>query len=319
MAKEKEIKEDKEKEETTEVEKKKEEKETRTEKNSEIIKDIESERTKERNKKIFKIFMIIFIPLFILFTISYICLRYIGNIGITVREYPVYSGRINEELNGLKIVQFSDLHYGKYSSISDIKKLVNLINKTNPDIVIFTGDLINKDYQLSNEDKEAIMSEFNSINSTIGKYAIKGEEDNEDFNNIFDNSNFIILDNKIEKIHYKNSIINLIAVDENYNNSEIVLDNNYFTIVAVHKPDLADQIIEDYNPNMIVAGHSHNGQVRLPLIGPVMRKEGSKKYISSYYQIGDTELFISGGIGNSKFNFRLFNHPSINFYRLRSK
>ena len=48
-----------------------------------------------------------------------------------------------------------------------------------------------------------------------------------------------------------------------------------------------------------------------------MKKEGAKKYFSPYYKINDTELYISGGLGNKDYEFRLFNHPSINFYRLR--
>ena len=293
--------------------------ESRTEKNSDIADEILEEERKLRNKKIFKILMWIFIPLFIIFTVSYTCLRYIGNIGIVVREYPVYSDDINEELNGLKIVQFSDIHYGKNSSIKDVKKLVNLINEINPDIVIFTGDLIDEEYIISNDDKESIMSEFNRITSNIGKYAIRGEEDFDDFKDIFDNSNFTILENKIEKIYIGKSTINLIAVDDTYSKEELTLSDANYSIGVIHKPDLADQVIDDYEPNMIIAGHSHNGQVILPLIGPVIKKEGAKKYISSHYDIDGIPLYISGGLGNSYYPFRLLNHPSINLYRLRTK
>ena len=293
--------------------------ESRTEKNSDIADEILEEERKLRNKKIFKILMWIFIPLFIIFTVSYTCLRYIGNIGIVVREYPVYSDDINEELNGLKIVQFSDIHYGKNSSIKDVKKLVNLINEINPDIVIFTGDLIDEEYVISNDDKESIMSEFNRITSNIGKFAIRGEEDFDDFKDIFDNSNFTILENKIEKIYIGKSTINLIAVDDTYSKEELTLSDANYSIGVIHKPDLADQVIDDYEPNMIIAGHSHNGQVILPLIGPVIKKEGAKKYISSHYDIDGIQLYISGGLGNSYYPFRLLNHPSINLYRLRTK
>lgn len=291
---------------------------SRVEKNSEIIEEIEDEERKKRNKKIFKILMWIFLPLFILFTVSYTLLRYVGNIGIVVREYPIYSENIDNNLNGLKIVQFSDIHFSNYTKISTIKEMVKLINKTNPDIVIFTGDLIDNEYIISNEDKETLINEFNSITSTIGKYAIKGEDDGQDFKDIFDSSNFIILENKIEKINIGSSIISLIAVSENYKDLEIE-DNSNYVIGVIHKPDLADKLIDDFNPNMIIAGHSHNGQIILPLIGPLMKKEGAKKYVSSYYKINNTNLYISGGIGNSKYQFRLLNHPSINFYRLRTK
>lgn len=291
---------------------------SRVEKNSEIIEEIEDEERKKRNKKIFKILMWIFLPLFILFTVSYTLLRYVGNIGIVVREYPIYSENIDNNLNGLKIVQFSDIHFSNYTKISTIKEMVKLINKTNPDIVIFTGDLIDNEYIISNEDKETLINEFNSITSTIGKYAIKGEDDGQDFKDIFDSSNFIILENKIEKINIGSSIISLIAVSEDYKDLEIE-DNSNYVIGVIHKPDLADKLIDDFNPNMIIAGHSHNGQIILPLIGPLMKKEGAKKYVSSYYKINNTNLYISGGIGNSKYQFRLLNHPSINFYRLRTK
>ncbi len=293
--------------------------ESRTEKNSEIAEEILEEERKQKSKKVFKILLWIFIPLFLIFTISYSCLRYIGNIGIVVREYPIYSENINEELNGIKVIQFSDIHYNQYTSISDITKLVNLINETNPDIVIFTGDLIDKDYIIDNEDKESIMSEFNRINSTIGKYAIRGEEDFDDFKDIFDNSNFTILDNKVEKLYIGNSTINLIAVDETYVKEEVALSDANYSIAVIHKPDLADNIVEDYEPGLIIAGHSHNGQIILPLIGPVIKKEGAKKYVSSHYIIDGIDLYISGGLGNSYYPFRLLNHPSINFYRLRTK
>lgn len=292
--------------------------ESRIEKNQEITEQIEDEERKKKNKKMFKILLWIFLPLFIIFSISYICFRYIGNIGIVVREYPVYNSKIDKEFDGIKIIQFSDLHFSKYSKISTVKELVNLINKVNPDIVIFTGDLIDTEYSIKTDEKEEIMSEFKKIKSTIGKYAIKGDEDNQDFKEIFDNSNFIILTNTIEKINVGNASINLVTVEDDYPMSSLVVDNNNFSIGLIHKPDLADQFTEALKPDIIMAGHSHNGQVILPFIGAVMKKEGAKKYYSSYYQLGDTELFVSGGLGNTKYQFRLFNHPSINLYRIRN-
>ena len=68
-----------------------------------------------------------------------------------------------------------------------------------------------------------------------------------------------------------------------------------------------------------MAGHSHNGQVRLPFIGAIVKNQGAKKYYNEYYKIKNTDLYISGGIGTSTLPFRLFNRPNINFYRLRSK
>ena len=294
--------------------------ESRTEKNFDIAKELEKERKDIQRKKIIKIILWISIPLIIVISLFYFLIRVVGNMGLIVREYPVYKSNLPLDFDGIKIVQFSDLHYNNTSSISTVEKLVKTINKTNPDIVIFTGDLIDSHYDIKSDELEEIMSELNSITATIGKYAIRGEEDKENFYTVFNNSNFMILENTVEKIYYKASSIDIITVNETYSKEDIKGYNpESFNIFLIHKPDLTDRIINDFSADLVFAGHSHNGQIVLPLIGPLFRKEGAKKYPSSHYTINNTELFVSGGIGNSGHQWRLFNHPSINFYRLRSK
>ena len=292
---------------------------SRVELNEEIAKELDTQEKLEKGKKIFKILATIFIPLFIIFTISFISLRYIGNIGIIVKEYPIINSLLPTEFHGKKIVQFSDLHYNKYTDKNKIKKLVNIINKTNPDIIIFTGDLIDLNYNLDVTTKEFLIKEFKKINAHIGKYAIKGEEDSEYFNEILINSNFKILENTIEKVYINKNYIQLIAINDNYQTLQNIKEQktNNYSIAITHTPDKSDDIISNLNTNLILAGHSHNGQVRFPFIGALMKRENSKKYIDSYYKINNTELLISGGLGNTKYNMRLFNHPSINFIRLR--
>lgn len=293
--------------------------ESRTEKNFDIAEELEKERKEIQRKKIVKLSLWIGVPLIIVILTTYFLIRVVGNMGLVVREYAVYKDNLPKDLEGLKIVHFSDLHYNKNSSIKTVKKLVELINKANPDIVIFTGDLIDSHYEIDSASLESIMSEFNSINTSIGKYAIKGEEDLENFNQVFNNSNFTILENTVEKIYYKSSSINLLALDETYLKDNIKgFNDDSFTITIVHKPDLTDRIMSDFNTDIILAGHSHNGQIVLPLIGALFRKEGARKYPASHYTINNTDLYVSGGIGNSGHQWRLFNHPSINFYRLRT-
>lgn len=294
--------------------------ESRSEKNFDIAKEIEKEEKDIKRKKIIKLTLMITIPLILFISFNYFLIRVVGNMGLVVKEYPIYNEKLPKDFEGLKIIQFSDLHYNASSSISTVKKLVKLINKANPDIVIFTGDLIDSDYlDIDTETLETIMSEFNSITAKIGKYAIRGEEDSDYFNNVFNNSNFKVLENTVEKIYLKNSSIDILTVDETYSKDNIKgYNEDSFNIFLIHKPDLTTRVLNDFNANLIFAGHSHNGQIILPLIGPVLKKEGAKKYPSSYYKINNTELFVSGGIGNSGHQWRLFNHPSINFYRLRT-
>ena len=74
-----------------------------------------------------------------------------------------------------------------------------------------------------------------------------------------------------------------------------------------------------YNNDLVLAGHSHNGIIRIPFIGALSKVEGSMKYDQEYYKINDTKLYISSGMGTNGPGFRLFCRPSINFLRLESK
>ena len=93
-----------------------------------------------------------------------------------------------------------------------------------------------------------------------------------------------------------------------------------YSILLMHEPDYIDDLnINNYD--LVLAGHSHNGQVRIPFIGAIKSTlpSGSKKYYDRYYKIKNTDLYISNGIGTSKINFRLFNRPSFNLYRFTNK
>ena len=89
-----------------------------------------------------------------------------------------------------------------------------------------------------------------------------------------------------------------------------------FKIIMLHEPDYIDTILNNYNNiNLILAGHSINGSINIPLIKYFLSPNGAKKYYQPYYKKSNTDIYISNGIGLNNLNFRLFNHPSINFYR----
>ena len=89
-----------------------------------------------------------------------------------------------------------------------------------------------------------------------------------------------------------------------------------YKIILVHEPDYIDTITSKYNVNLVLAGHSHNGQINIPFIKEMFLPYGSNKYYENYYIVNDTPLYVSSGIGESRINFRFFNRPSINLYRI---
>ena len=278
----------------------------------EIIDEIDDEEKKENRKEKIKLFLKIFIPAILLIVIAFVSLRYIGNYGIVVKETALYNDKINDDLNGLKIVHFDSLLYNEKLETDEINRLIGKINYTNPDIIIYTGDLIYKT-GMTDKKKEFLISKLSSLEASIGKYAIRGELDSNIYDEIMEASNFIILnENTMETIYIKNSYINLYNMNSYVDKG--MIDDEIYNVVLTHNPNSIDNILNNYSPELLLAGHTLNGQVRLPLIGGIFI---NSKYMNPYYKINNTEVFISGGIGNRDINARLFNNPSINFFRLR--
>lgn len=263
--------------------------------------------------------------LIIICTCTYYYARYIGTTGLTIREYSVINEKIPESFHGFKIVQFSDTHYGMTTFNDELKNMVNKINLLNPDIVIFTGDLVDYHYNLKDEEKNDVINILSEIDSKLGVYAVTGNHDqNSNYESILNGANITLLKNKYEYIHNGTSEkIMLIGLDD-YLEGTLDLDNTFnyeddtnYKILLSHEPDIYDRLPK--TPDLMLSGHSHNGQVRIPLAGAIYKTVGAKKYYDPEYTLGNTKMFISGGIGTSKYKVRLFDRPSINLYRLYSK
>ena len=267
----------------------------------------------------------IIFSIILILLVMFILLRFIGTSGLRIREYKIINNNLNS-FYGLKIVHFTDLHYGMNVNEKKLNNLVNMINKTKPDIVIFTGDLIDKNTKINDEISNTLVKNLSRIESTYGKFYVSGDHDkiNSSYDLIMSNSKFKSLNKSYEIIYSKDNKSLFIAgvnVNEKINQDTIEalnLNEYDYKIFALHYPDNIDDILK-YNFNLVIAGHSHNGQVRFPVVGAVIKQNNKKKYYDPHYKIDNTEVYISGGIGNSKINFRLFNTPSFNLYRLVDK
>ncbi len=274
---------------------------------NEEIKEETNENETEKSKKIIKAIKIICAILFlIIMLITYA--RFKETNSLKVKEYKITNEKIPDNFHGTKIVQISDLYYGNTTNISFLKKIVKKINELKPDILILTGDLLDK--EITNEEKEEIIKTLKEIQASIDCYAITGEIDKSNKKNwdeIINESGFINLDNDEKKIYKQNNQPIIIT------NKEVNYENIY-TIYILHEPDNVEMLNNKYD--LILAGHSLNGQINIPLIKKLLLKKGAKKYYKSHYIVNDTNLYISSGLGTTKFKYRFLNKPSINLYRL---
>lgn len=299
-----------------------------------------SERyNKKRHNKGIK-FLIILITIIILMTL-YAC--FIGNKGLKIKEYKITNSLITSNFHGFKIVHLTDIHYGRSINEKELKNIVNNINLLKPDIVVLTGDLLDKQIKLNDKQTQILIDNLKNINPYIKKYAITGNHDKDfdkwlkiitdsDFINLNDNYDLIykgtntpILITGISSSTAKGNIDGKLDNTLNYLNSLKEIDiKPVYSILLMHEPDFIDKI-DTSKFNLILAGHTHNGQVNLPFVKDIpflkniILPEYGRKYYAPHYKVNDSDLYISGGLGTSVVNARLFNKPSFNFYRLTNK
>lgn len=290
----------------------------------------------EKSRKKFIVKIIILLTIFICSILLYS--RYIGTRGLLIKEYKIVNDKITSNFHGLKIVHISDIHYGRTTNIHELNKLEKKINMLKPDIIVLTGDLIDKDTKPTETISKDITDFLTNIKASIGKYAITGEDDLKikNWNIIIEKSNFKNLNDTYEQIYKNgNNFILLSGMSSEITKNKTIEEKlkpsvdfisslteeeqkSIYKILIMHEPDSIENInAMDYD--LILAGHSHNGQVNLPIIGPIILPENAKNYYKEHYKINNTELYISSGIGTTDISFRLFNKPSINFYRITNK
>lgn len=278
-------------------------------------------RKKLRHKK-FIIFLLI------IFLLLLIWGKFIEPNLLMINDYKIESETLPESFKGTKIVQFSDLHYGMISE-NFLKKVVDNINSLKPDVVVFTGDLVEEGYKLNDKDIKLIVKYLGNIESSLGKYAIIGNHDvrNEDFDNIMYDAHFSVLKNNYDTVYNENNDSILIyGLDDMLGGEPQIrgvkskeINGIKCRIVLVHEPDYIDEFVNDFDTALVLSGHSHGSQVYIPGINKLYLPKGSTKYYRGHYTVNNTPLYVSNGLGTSIFKFRLFSIPSIDVYRLYTK
>lgn len=277
---------------------------------------------------------IISIILFIILLISLLFLyaKYVGIKGLIVKEYRIESNILTSNFSGIKIVHFSDLIYKSTVDKNDVKELISRINELKPNIVVFTGDLVNKNKKYKNEDIEFLEEQLLNIEATIGKYAIYGDADYsfEDYKTIMEKAKFNILNNSYDEIFYKNNDSMFIVGLPSSSKEEVKFEEAFsfykedekrkYIIVLAHDGKTI-KLLDDttYEVDLILGGHSLNGSVVVPYYGGVFLDDLADKYYQEHYSKGITDIYISSGIGTNKYPYRIFNKPSINLYRLKAQ
>lgn len=213
---------------------------------------------------------------------------------IEVKMIPIRTDKLNR--TSFRIVQISDLHCDKKER--NEKTIVKLINRLEPDVIVFTGDAINT---------PAVLPRFKdmmkSLKAPLGKFAVYGNWETRHWSNLdyYSGTGFKLLDVDTILLTKNDETLCVCGLSsDNWRALDKMLKElsvDHFNIFLYHYPNLAEEI-RNYNVDLYLCGHTHGGQVALPFYGALVTlTKFGKKYESGMYIIGGTKLYVNRGIG----------------------
>lgn len=268
-------------------------------------------------KKLKRLFLSLL--LFLILTVFYS--RYMEPEMLTVKEITVETGM---DIEQCRIIFFTDTHFGTLYDEKNVEKIVKMINERDADIVIFGGDLLDN-YARDKEtlDMEYLQEELSKIEAKYGKYAVFGNHDYGGgafriYETFMNDCGFYVLDN--EAVFLERFNIELIGFDDyllGQTDEEFYqIQSNKFHLIATHEPVIS-RFIEGSGDTFIVAGHTHGGQVFVPYFTEKLLPSGSGQFRKGFYDMQDigmdgfVQMYVSSGIGLTKYPFRFLNIPEI--------
>lgn len=272
-------------------------------------------------KLIKALFRFVFL-LIIIAGIAFAYAKYIEPHMLQTKEVTVQSAYALNGAKGLKIAVFADTHFGEYYSTDDFSQVQEAIEKINPDIVIFAGDLIDH-YDTYQEDVGLISEELSKIEAPYGKFAVFGNHDygggaEHEYKDIMEAGGFTVLKNEYFPLdELEIAIIGIDDVVIGYGNPEIASWGrpDYFNIVLSHAPDVIDDVL-DYNVDLMISAHTHGRQINLKFFDERILPPYGKKYVKGLYQFDNarnTQLYVNSGIGMTKMPYRFLSPPEVSY------
>lgn len=260
------------------------------------------------------------LALIVIICAIFIYAKYIEPNRLIVRNVDL----VGEVAQDVKIVQFSDTHFKEDYPAEKAEKIVEEINAQDPDIVIFTGDLFDHYYKTP-EMSDQLQPYFSQIKAKYGKYAVFGNHDNGGgairiYQSFMESCGFEVLKN--DSAELPDLGIALLGIDDPLTGRADLSISEHdlqpYQLFVSHEPDLVDQV-DLSTIDLTISGHTHGGQVNLPFIVDKILPSGGKNYRKGLYELSNSLLYVSSGIGTTQISMRLGNVPEIIVFHIKSK
>ena len=250
-----------------------------------------------------------------------------GNTALELNTYTISSSKLPQSFDGYRIAHVSDLHNTEMGK--DNEKLLAMLRDADPDMIAITGDLIDS----RNTDIEVALKFVREAVKIAPCYYVTGNHEarvNEygELKAGMETAGVTVLEDVRTEISMEGATITLIGVNDPsyqtdylFGDSETVLntkleelhtEDGEFTVLLSHRPELFDAYT-DHGIDLVLSGHAHGGQFRLPFIGGLVAPNQGlfPEYDAGICTEGNTNMLVSRGVGNSILPFRINNRPEV--------
>ena len=238
--------------------------------------------------------------------------------------------RLPQSFSGFRLVQISDIHAGYWMTPERFNNIVEMVKEQTPDLVAITGDFILK-YGGLQENKLALEKHANIYKGLTGEYSTVAVLGNHDHwynavwvTNFLEENGVRVLINSFLSIERVNERFHIAGVDDVYegkdNLGELLaeLPEDGGAILLSHEPDFADVSAATGRFDLQISGHTHGGQVTMPIIGPLVLPYLGKKYHTGLYKVGNMYQYTNRGVGMTIPSVRFNCRPEITVFTLES-
>lgn len=242
---------------------------------------------------------------------------------LQVKRTRVHFRRLPHAFNGLRIALLTDLHWGATTSVRLIRRAAALAMRERPDIIALTGDFTTD----SAPDFDIVFSALSGLAAPLGVFAVPGNHDyavgiDKWRRAVAAQRNITELTNTFVMHERLGARLCIAGVDDlREGTPELHVpppEERDFTILLAHTPDQAERSrrVED-EIDLILSGHTHGGQVRLPLVGaPLASNDYPELYTEGLRRRPWTQVYTSRGIGTVGLPVRFMARPEVTLLEL---
>jgi uncharacterized protein len=243
-------------------------------------------------------------------------------------EEPPRAERVTFEIpgldpahDGLRIAQLSDIHVGPRTALSVVLAAIQEANRFDPDLVVLTGDYVSR-----HRDEVAAMRDHLG-GLTAPTVAVLGNHDvwvdPRGATAALRGHGYEVLENAWTTVRLRGAPLRVVGVGDHLTRRDDVaaatrgLGSGPPPLVLAHGPRTAEKLHVLGGPVLCLSGHTHGGQINLPIVTPLLLASLREPYARGFFRLGEVQLYVNRGVGMSGVRLRVNSPPEVTLATLR--